>query len=335
MDNRELAAIWPADKKFANITWQVSDVCNFSCSYCNPGNYGAKHPNIQTEQYIKVLEKMITQFEKQDYQYFKFFFSGGEPTIWPPLLEICRYLRKRLKNVTIAVNTNLSRSPDWWKKNYIYFDDVVASFHIEGCNQEVYLKNIDFLQYRLNYLACRILMHDGRFQEVVDFSERLKAFIKNGVIEYAALFEELKPQAGMYEYQEEWKREFIKNNTYFIKREIDFCHLNGSNKAYCDEIWSDGQRAPVNATRLISAQNNNFKNWKCWINDSIFIGPAGDIKLASCQMSQIVGHIHSDELNLLNEPVTCKVSSCGCGTDINIPKLNPAFEKDISRLTNV
>lgn len=323
MQQSELAAIWPTEEKFANFTWQVSDVCNYKCSYCNPGNYGANHKNLDVDRYISVLDKMIDSFLSDDYKYFKFFFSGGEPTIWPPLIEICKFLRSKVENCTIAVNTNLSRSPDWWQKNYMHFDDVVASFHIEGCNQDVYLQNIDFLQYRLNYLACRILLHDERFSEVVSFSEKLKSFMKNGVVEYAALFEELQPHSGMHFYKDEWKREFIKNNSYFHKREIDFSFLNNTNKAFCREVYADGRTRELNATRVISSGQNNFNGWKCWINDSIFINPAGEVQLASCKMARTIGNIHSGEVFMLNGPTTCAVSSCGCGTDINIRKVNP------------
>lgn len=325
-DSSRLVGIWPAKEKFVNFTWQVSDVCNFKCSYCNPGNYGAKHRNVDTGQYIRVLGNLIDHFLAQDYVHFKFFFSGGEPTVWPPLLEICRFIRSKVPHATLAVNTNLSRPLSWWKEHHIHFDDVVASFHIEGCNQKTYLENVEFLQYRLNYLACRILLHDGRFQEVVDFSEKLKSTLKNCVIEYAALFEELKPHSGMYHYEDEWKREFIKNHTYFHKREIDFSYLNNKSRAYCYEVYEDGRKGTLNATRLIGSGRNNFNGWKCWINDSIFIGPNGDIKLASCQLSRIIGNIHSGEIKPLNQPVICNVSACGCGTDINIPKVVPEFE---------
>ncbi len=324
--DNQLVAIWPADGKFVNFTWQVNDVCNYKCSYCNPGNYGGQHKNLAVEQYIKTLDKLIDHFTAQDYKYFKFFFSGGEPSLWPPLIEICKYLRAKVKHTTLAINTNLSRSPEWWKKNYVYFDDVVASFHIEGCDQENYLKNVDFLQYRLNYLACRILLHDERFQEVVDFSERLKSYMKNGVIEYAALFDELQPHSGMHHYQEEWKREFIKKNSYFHKREVDFSFLNNNNKAFCEEIYTAGAKKSLNATRIIGAGQNNFQGWKCWINDSIFINPAGEIQSASCKMAKKIGNIHMDELILQAEPIICAVNSCGCGTDINIRKVHPKFE---------
>lgn len=329
-NTKELVSIWPARTKFVNFTWQVSDVCNFSCSYCNPGNYGAKHRNLDVQQYIKVLNNIIDHFLREDYTEFKFFFSGGEPTVWPPLLEICRFIRSKVPHATIAVNTNLSRPNSWWRENFSYFDDVVASFHIEGCNPKVYLENVKYLQYRLNYLACRMLLHDARFQEVVDFAEVLKKELSNCVIEYAALFEELNPHSGMYHYNDDWKREFIKNNSYVNKRDVDFTYLGPRSNAYCREIYADGGSGDLNATRLIASGQNNFKGWRCWINDSIFINPAGEISLASCQLSRRIGNIHSDDVQLLNKPVVCTVGSCGCGTDINIRKVRPDFETIVS-----
>lgn len=330
MTEKKLVAIWPAQEKFVNFTWQVSDVCNYKCSYCNPGNYGAKNRNLDTQQYIKSLDQLIDHFLSENYVDFKFFFSGGEPTLWPPLLDICKHIKSRIPNATLAVNSNLSRPLSWWKEHHHYFDDVVASFHIEGCNQKNYLENVKFLQYKLNYLACRILLHDERFQEVVAFAEQLKKELKNCVIEYAALFEELKPQSGMYYYEDEWKREFIKNNSYIHKREVDFTYLKKNNQAYCYEIYNDGTKDGLNATRVISSGNNNFKNWKCWINDSIFIGPAGDIQLASCKLAKKIGNIHSDKISISGKPVICSVNSCGCGTDINIRKVSPEYEKKIN-----
>ena len=39
----ELIAIKPMQKPYVNITWQVSDFCNYKCSYCNPGNWAGKN----------------------------------------------------------------------------------------------------------------------------------------------------------------------------------------------------------------------------------------------------------------------------------------------------
>lgn len=313
-------AISPVKEKFANIVWQVSDVCNFRCSYCNPGNWGGAQPNVDTKAYLKSLKKLISQFKEQDYTTFKIFFSGGEPTYWKPLIDICKFLHDEIDRPLIAVNTNLSRNLDWWEKNYHYFRDVVASFHIEGVKPDQYMENIKFLQYRMPYVACRLLMHDKRFDEVVAFSERLKSELDNYVIEYGALFNDLMPHSPMYEYKEKWKRDFLETHSYESQRKVDFCRIDEAKEAACLERYSDGTDRTLIATRLISENLNRFKGWKCHINNSVFINTLGHIRLASCDAGKIVGNIRTGEIQLLSKPIICPYDSCGCGTDINIPK---------------
>lgn len=326
---KNLVGIWPGRGKFANITWQVSDVCNYKCSYCNPGNYGGQHKNIETARYIKVMGDLITHFKSQGYESFKFFFSGGEPTIWPPFLDICEFIRKEVPSATLAVNTNLTRPLFWWKQHGHLFNDIVASFHVESADKDKYLANAEYMQYRASYFACRMLMHDERFAEVVDFAEVLKNRLMNCVVEYAGLFEELSPHSGMHYYEDEWKREFLLKNHYFRKNEAPFSRIGPNNPAYCLEVYDDLSQEGLNATRVVGEKKNNFKGWKCWINDSIFIDPNGNVKLASCAASRTIGNLHKGELNFLKSPVVCSLSSCGCGTDINIRKVKPEYETRI------
>jgi organic radical activating enzyme len=319
-----LLGIWPGHGRFANITWQVSDVCNFRCSYCNPGNWGGHHKNLDIDTYVSVLGRIIDFFQSKGYTGFKMFFSGGEPSVWPPLIPICQFIRSRVERPSMAINTNLSRPLDWWQEHRYLFNDVVASFHIEFTNKDKYLENVLFLQDHLSYLACRLLMHDERFAEVVEFGELLKQRLDNAVIEYAPLFEELTPHAGMHHYADAWKRDFLTGNVYWAKRrQIDL--PNRPAPAYCDEHWSDGMRRGLNSNRIVGEGLNHFEGWTCWINDAITINPRGDIRLASCNASQLVGNINEGTVRFLDEPVVCGEKNCNCGTDINIPKLSPGY----------
>ncbi len=316
-----LVAIRPAEKKFANIVWQVSDVCNYRCSYCNRGNWGGQQPNLDTKTYIKTLKSLLSQFKEQGYEAFKIFFSGGEPTYWKPLVEICEFLHSVLDRPLIAINTNMSRSLNWWETHHHLFRDVVASFHIESANQDNYLRNIKYLQCRLPYVACRLLMHDERFEEVVKFSERIKVELDNYLIEYAALFDDLLPHSPMHIYKEKWKADFLETHSYESQRNLDFCMIKDAKSAACLEVYADGNVEVLNATRLISQNRNHFKGWSCSINDSIFINTSGNIRLASCNAGQIIGNIADENVKLLNQPVICPLEVCGCGTDISIPKI--------------
>lgn len=333
MSNKDLIAIWPAQGKFASITWQVSDVCNYKCSYCNPGNFGANHKNLQTEVYIENLRSMVKQFKKNGYESFRFFFSGGEPTVWKPFIPILKFIREEIPGALVAVNTNLSKPLDWWVENHTLFNDIVASFHVEFCDKENYLKNINFLQDKMDYLVCRLLMHDERFQEVVDFSNLLKENLENYTIEYAALFEAMSPHSEMHFYKDEWKREFLKNNNLEEQRKLPKnSEVPSAHPSHCLEHYQDGSVLAHNSNRVVSELLNNFTGWKCWINDAIFITPAGEVRIASCNMGKIVGNINNPSVVFTSEPVICKQARCNCGTDIGIRKASKSFKLALSEI---
>ena len=50
----------------------------------------------------------------------------------------------------------------------------------------------------------------------------------------------------------------------------------------------------------------------------------GEIRLASCNASRLVGNINEGRVEFLDEPVICPEERCNCGTDINIPKRKAA-----------
>jgi molybdenum cofactor biosynthesis enzyme MoaA len=147
---RELVKI-DANQQYLDVVWQVSNFCNFKCSYCNPGNYSGDNSNDNNLLvYIDNLKLITDKYLALGYKNFKFFFSGGEPTLWRNLVPICEWIRENLPNTIIAVNTNFSRPLTWWKKHHHLFDDVVASFHVEFSDKETYAKNAKFMCDKLN-----------------------------------------------------------------------------------------------------------------------------------------------------------------------------------------
>ena len=114
----DLVKILPGENKYLSVTWQVNNFCNYKCSYCNEGNWSGTHKNEDTDTYIQFLDKLITRFQFKGYDSFKFFFSGGEPVYWKPLLEVAEFIHEKCDKPLLAINTNLSNSINWWKKNY-------------------------------------------------------------------------------------------------------------------------------------------------------------------------------------------------------------------------
>lgn len=316
---RKLIAI-EAPEPYLAVTWQVNNFCNFRCSYCNPGNWAGENPNNgNLDLYIQNLSTIIQKYKDVGYKNFKFFFSGGEPTAWKNFIPICEYLYKELPRATLAVNTNLSRPIDWWKKHYYLFDDVVASFHVEFTKKERYEENSIFLCEKVNYLSTKMLLHDERFWEVVEFGNYLKTVMPNYFLEWTPLFDEMTVNAGPWEYDDPAKEAFVRNCTTEMKLTKPK-PMKRTTRTVSYTRYDDDSTEVCNSNEVIVAGNNFFKGWECDVGDAIFINPVGEISLASCGQGGTVGHILEDVSKVGPKKITCYKEHCHCGTDIIIPK---------------
>lgn len=322
---QDIKAIVPAKEKWLSIAWQVNDFCNFRCSYCNQGNWGGAHRN-EDEQIIENFERILDSYLEKGYKYAKLFLSGGEPTLWPLLPKIVEKFREKFswEGNCVGINTNFTtRSVSWWDKNYHLFDDIVASYHAEFTNEEKYLENYKFLQDKISYLCCRMMMHKNKFEQCVAFSHKLKNECYNYIIEYAPVFDELRPSTEPYHYDEEWQIEFLKNTA--LERHTSVPIQNKHpNYAYSRMVLEDGTNLPIESNRIIVERKNFFQGWTCNIHESLHIYPHGEIRQASCGVGQIVGNILAGKFDdSKNSPVICPKTHCHCAADINITKSRP------------
>lgn len=315
---KKLIAI-EAPNKYLAITWQVNNDCNFRCSYCNPGNWsGENQNNGNLDKYIANLETIINRYKALDYKEFKFFFSGGEPTIWRNFIPICTWLREHVPGATIAVNTNLSRPKAWWEKHVALFDDIVASYHVEFSDKVKYEENNIYLCDKVNYLATKMLLHDDRFWEVVEFGKHLKTVMPNYFVEWTPIFDEMSVNAGPWKYEDPAKVKFIEDHN--VEQKYTLPKPPNRGKASSYNMYDDGSSMATSSNDLIVNGQNFFSGWKCNVGDALFINPIGFMSQASCGQGAQVGHILDDISLVSPSQITCRKMHCHCGTDIIIPK---------------
>lgn len=304
---------------YMSLTWQVNNFCNFQCTYCNPGNWaGDNRNNSNLDVYKRNTRNIFQQYQDKGYKYFKIFYSGGEPTHWENFIPLTEYLKNELgDNLTVAVNTNLSRPLKYWEQHYHLFDDIVASFHVEFSKKDRYIENAKFLCDKVDYLCTKMLMHEERFWEVVEFGERVRKEVPNYNLEWTPLFDEMSVNAGPWKYKDSAKEEFLEQAQFETVMRTKKPYR--TNKAISMAHYSDIIE-PVNSNKIISARQNFFKGWKCSVDDALFINPRGQISSASCGVGNVHGNILDENLTFDLKPVICSKEHCHCGTDIIIPK---------------
>ena len=318
--SKNLIAIKQKNEKFANIVWQVSNLCNYRCTYCNEGNWKGDYKNLNLDNVILGLEKIYNYYLDHDYKLLKIFFSGGEPTYWKPFIDVINHAKQtKFKYVQIAVNTNFSTKKSWWEKNWKLFDDVVATYHPEFANEECFIENYLFLQDKINYLCARMMMYEPHWDKVLAFKQKLQEVATNFRIEYVPIFDELSPLTAPYNYKDKNKEKWLRINNY----EETILNPVSSNHNYnisSLEVYDTNEIKNLNSNRIVAENNNFFKGWKCFLSESIFINVQGNISLGSCGVINSIGNLYNTFEFPNNNYTICPKKHCHCGTDICISK---------------
>lgn len=83
-------------------TYYVTFRCNLSCSFCDDGNL-AKYPNIPCQEMDTEHAKRMLGILIKDCP--SIYFTGGEPTIRPDIVELCRFSQD-IGFQPVSLNTN-------------------------------------------------------------------------------------------------------------------------------------------------------------------------------------------------------------------------------------
>lgn len=319
--SKRLVAIEPDDGKTLYVTWQTSDTCNYRCSYCNEGNWGGRQPNIDLTGYQATIGPLIVHQLSRGYDRVKLFLSGGEPTHWPILRDICHWFDDiTAMKTTKAINTNLSRPLSWWEQHHTLFDDVVASYHPGWAKHDRFMENIIYLQDKVNYLAVRIMMAEESWDEMLCIADQIWDALDNVWLEYVPILDEMSPSTKPYAYRDDAKQQWFKHTSTRCKQ-LRAKPNNRVGNTVTMERYADGTLQSVNSNRLIADGLNFFRGWQCDVGSSINIGINGDVTFATCGQGATIGNINRHEMNWEDfTSIVCDKSHCHCGTDICIPK---------------
>ncbi|HSQ77343.1 MAG TPA: radical SAM protein [Nitrospirota bacterium] len=92
------------DGKLLSMEIEFNSVCNFRCVYCYAAENGGRRNELAPEEFRDV----ITQAKELGAR--KMIVLGGEPMLYPPILEMIRYIRDLGMDVELFTNgTNITR----------------------------------------------------------------------------------------------------------------------------------------------------------------------------------------------------------------------------------
>lgn len=308
-----------------HLCWMLHNLCNFRCSYCNEMNWGGSHRWLKLEHVRRFLDQLFSAYQRDLYHVS---FTGGEPTLWPDFLKLCRHLKER--RCEIGMTSNGSKPLLFWEEAKDHFNWVCLSYHPEFTKDEHFLAVVRLLSARTR-LAVRLMMHRDRryWDKSVAFGEKLKALtgVDSVYVEYVPLVEDFGINSRPVVYAPRQQEELGQHQPFAI---ADAAAAATAQKAASPDLWNyqtvyeDGSRELCRPNALVLSDLVNFKGWTCFAGvEMLFVDHKGDLFRGGCAAGGRIANIFDERIPFPSEPILCPKNYCPCGTDIQVKKFRP------------
>ena len=315
-------AITPVYNKPYNIVeWTLHNVCNYDCSFCGSEFKSGSKKWLTLDEYKIAVDRIIEESKSMD-KLVWFKITGGEPTLFPKLIELISYIKQL--GAYVSMISNGSRTLRWWKElsEANCLDTLMISYHPEQCNNPQHVINVanlfnstsTFVYYSITtipeYFDAATMAHNKILEECNTITSSLALIIDNqGPNKYSSIqLEKIKNtsiiKSKKWDFTNKWKN--IPKDCWYGTSEIDV-------------LYDDGSEKVVHGAYLLKNQQNNYKNWKCNIGINVIKIIHDTVYRGVCQ-SGIPKNIFTNSV-FYNNSIICSHESCNCVLDITVEKI--------------
>lgn len=289
------------------ITWDLSNKCNYRCSYCpsmfNDGSSG--WPEFtDVEHFVDSINEQLP------FKDICFRISGGEPTYWKHFIDFAKKVKE--KNNTFSFLSNGSRDINYFKEISPYTDGLMLSYHPEFADANHFANIAEVMNCPV---IVNLMISPENFQSMLDIARRLHGTGKMAVwpkviLDKTSDINNISNQPSNYTSAQV---QILENWQYFGK--VD------DSKVHRGDIMFDG--TPTTANKLILHEENRHKGWECYAGlDMINVDFWGNVFRANCEQGGSLGTIK--QYTLPNKTIVCQKDSCNCLSDIYLRKALPS-----------
>ena len=274
-------------ENYFNLTYNVTECCNYHCPYCMQGNKPKKDTNpILIEKISKEINKIIYKLKQQD-KNIDFHLIGGEVSIY----DIKNLILKNidLSNIyRFSMVTNLSRSVEYYKELLSYLKEnnvnirIKASFHPTEVSAEDFVNKIKSLK-NYNIIPSLLLTKN---EEINKYVYDIYNSLKEINIQLSVSVERI---------------DGIPIDVSFIKNK----EMLSEDRCKFHVYYNNNEKELLTKYELLN-KIKNTKDYLCDINNSkLIIGPKGNIKNV-CSQQKNNGTIFNFKLN--NQIIKCNTN---------------------------
>lgn len=298
------------------LDWAPGNTCNFSCAYCHPHNYSGSMPWQTLEDSLRFVDYVWNNICIPNKQILSVIFQGGEPTLWPHLIEVCTYIKSLSSKNTVQILTNGTRSKQWWLDNVSVIDGIMVSVHYGQSNDVKIAEKFNAISDTDTDVSVHVMIDKNNFDSCVNTYNYIYDNCPNIVLIPKPLRVDIS-QSKLQDYTT-GQLETIKN----LKHKSTFTKTVIQPPMHWKDA-NDNISGQVNIGDLILQKKNNWNGWYCNIGiETLVVTHEGGIKSGSlCFPGIVYGNISDSEYTIpLNMPTLCKYDSCGCLTDLQTTK---------------
>lgn len=268
--------------QFDTLELYPTNHCQFKCSGCYANGNSKEWSDEKTQ---NILNSNIFRRVSKS-----IIISGGEPTLWEPLLDFLPVLREQNKSVAITIMTNgkkLAKDEDFFQK------------FVKCCKDNTVDVSFTWHNYNPSLVPTYILMKEGLLRDIYVHPEskrqtEIEEFVCNAAKEHANTY---------------WIPFFMKDEYKKIERNLVSSLKNKLNvlsrRRLVDDIPNDNLDI-IQKSSLGKFDYTQY-NCKCGRNGVIFTNG----RLYHC-LSQALNNVNPVSLNKTNEIewIQCKHTTC-------------------------
>lgn len=325
---RKIKAI-NGDQDRLNIYWNLTNWCNFSCTYCSKdAKSGSLVPFQPPIDDLLAFCRKLGEIREHGNKRIELNISGGEPTVHQGFAQILSNIHPMIHTI---VTTNGSRPTAWWKTLPVLPDHSIFSIHAQSKLDRI-IASAEYLISEGKSVAFNCCMDANDWDRAVNhytlLSERFGHRARKKMINDldAGGNYQTDPQVLTDEQAEFMRAPHAHHDPYpdNTRRclERNTAKL-GSDKA--EIVYEDGgseiQSTGYARSAITRNNHHHFKGWLCHAGMETFhVTPTGDVWAGICKMKKLCTIY---DFSMATHPLICRRTTCICPGDITATKRNP------------
>lgn len=299
------------------IDWTLNSLCTYHCSYCPESLHRGNNVIKSRAEDPAIVQSFLETIAKQvQGRSVHIFINGGEPTISPVFEQIIDFIHAR--GWCAYVNTNGSRSLEWWKNYAHKIYKVTISYHPETVVDSELFEKVDYIRTQTN-IGVFTLMYPPLWDKAVNAYNYFKQ-LGVTIAPSRVFMREADQRDSSYTYSVEQLEWLNKNSNTIFDTTFQKAPPDNNYFGFTYIEDSAGLIENLDEVEYTNNRKNKFSGWNCNMGmDHISINSYGKILESTCPQSKVIGTLGED-FKLNTDSVTCRTEYCMCTADVLIPK---------------